>query len=115
MLYVRTAEVPGSIVARQYVPAGGCPLLRGREFGDTFHQLGVSLLRMTIDLSGLEPALIISGFIAEFLQRVHELDPGLCVAVGEATWIVDHDFQADNVREWVSNFDPLTSPAECVS
>ena len=59
---------------------------------------------MTVDLRGLPPSLLISAFFNGFLAAVHEERPKLLPTAKKIGWMLDHDFQDENVRRWMKGF-----------
>lgn len=61
---------------------------------------------LTIRLDGCPPALLISAFFNGFLQRVYEQDRSKFESAKAVRWIAEFDFQNENIRKWISEFEP---------
>lgn len=59
-----------------------------------------------VDLTGCDPALLISAFFIAFLQAVHDRNSGLLIAARRLQWEFEFEFQHDNVRTWMNGFEP---------
>jgi len=62
---------------------------------------------LVVDLRGCPPGLLISAFFNGFLQCVHENNPALLTAAKSITWDVKFDFQKENIKTWIKNFEPV--------
>ena len=60
--------------------------------------------KLKVDLRGLPPSLLISGFFNGFLAAVNQDKPALLTSARKIRWVLDHDFQDDTVRRWMKGF-----------
>lgn len=59
-----------------------------------------------VELRGSPPEMLIGPFFFAFLQTVHEVRPELLATARKIRWLLDHDFQRENVADWMRTFRP---------
>ena len=94
-----TTEIVGSnLVGSEFPPDEGAKLAKiliGRS---------VDWQQLTVDLRGLPPSLLISAFFNGFLAAINNEQPDLLQSAKRIRWVLDHDFQYENVRRWMKGF-----------
>ena len=94
-----TTKLIGSeLVGNEFPPEEGAKLAK------MLISRNVDWLNMTVDLRGLPPSLLISAFFNGFLAAINEERPDLLPTAKKINWVLDHDFQYENVRRWMKGF-----------
>ncbi|MDE2807500.1 MAG: hypothetical protein OXN90_03705 [Gemmatimonadota bacterium] len=94
-----TTEIVGSeLVGNEFPPEEGARLAK------TLLDRDVDWQHITVDLRGLPPSLLISAFFNGFLAAINGERPDLLQSAKKIRWVLDHDFQYENVRRWMKGF-----------
>ena len=95
-------EIEGfKLVGTHFPPEEGARLARKLIDQD------VDWEELQVDLRGLPPSLLISGFFNGFLAAISKDRPELLTNARKINWVLDHDFQIDNVRRWMTGFEAV--------
>lgn len=87
----------------------GFPTDEGKNFAIKILESQKSLDRISVDVSGCAPALLISAFFNAFLQHIFEESEENLDMARTIEWNTLFPFQIANIARWVSDFKPHVS------
>ena len=93
-----TTVIGSELVGNEFPPEEGAKLAK------ILIARNVDWQKLTVDLRRLPPSLLISAFFNGFLAAVNQERPDLLPIAKKISWVLDHDFQDENVRRWMKGF-----------
>ena len=84
----------------------GFPPNEGEQLAQELLKHELDWAALKIDLRKCAPALLISAFFNGFLQYIATASAERLEAAKNIEWLVDFDFQGQNIQQWVENFSP---------
>ncbi|WP_149752572.1 hypothetical protein [Rubripirellula obstinata] len=85
----------------------GYPVDEGAQLATRLlQQEDVDWQSLTLDMTDVDAAMLISSFVNSFLQTIHEQAPLRLDQARKVQWKTEFGFQQESIEEWVNDFQP---------